>query len=1297
MAEYYFNELDHTKFQRLINAILTAHFGVNIRITPLRGQDGGRDGETSVNNPYFEFNADASHSFIHPFVSNFAAGRYLFQSKHHRTTDKRISDVRKKVVQDFRDELIQNVLTRTNAHRVNYFFLVTNVPSSKSSLALLDEVRSELLKGISYLHADIWWQEQVTAYLDQLPRVWSAFPELFSGKQVPLLGKIASSEIGGHPRTIRLALERQYSRDSLIKFRQIDLERDLAKLFVDLDLTTENLPVAIREELVRLCAVQQDDFGEIDANVDYVDAESMRIGHYSVHYLSALDFLFQEGGQFNKKILIEGGPGQGKSTLTQMASQIYRAKLLNETEALPEQRWKPPKKSRLPFRIELRRYSEALAKNNSLSVEEFLATHIAQDAGGANFNVDDLQSTVTNNPIILIFDGLDEIGNDSLRDSTLEQIEACITRMEKGLQSDLRVVITTRPPAIVGHMDRLKSFIRLPVAPLSRRRMHAYVNRWLEVQGRDVEEREHIRNAFISRLHESHVRALAKNPMQLSVLLHFIRLKGEAFPDRRADLYKDYFSIVIDRDVEKSPDFRTKRDVIEHLHRFIGYKIHSLTEARQADGTLERDKLLELVRDWLSKRGHESKEAEELFRLGEERLGLIVALKGEAEETRYGYEIQPIREYFAGAYINDHVVGEAHQIFTEMVRRPFWKEVSLFLAGLRRPNEKADLISRARELDSDIKEGWRQDGRIIILELLEEGIFHQPPHLLIEALSFVLEALDVKVVPASRDIPAFSYRLGNLIRSSNAKRIKDKINLLIDENKNSNDMGVIFRTYYIAAQIFDKQELLSRLPEWKSEEKLTFLRLSLFPAWGIDIRDLSKQSWFWKGVSKQSAVKYWFMNVQSSPELVTISAPSELHPYLIDELATTPNPFGIRYSGKRRRRNSCITLGPKPWAAWALFGCLDALSICTSNKAKKSSQVANDDEYTKSVIQLLIDIGDVQYDGLDRQSASDLKSLLTFLRSVMQLLVSDKSADTEILHQYSETLKELIERPGAIGWLSWKVARMSIYFLFQDENTRSAESLTDVLSRLEQSLIPGSNTESLYVSLMELQTGKPNKKRQKKSNKSKNEDVFTWYQVPRFLRVEGNKRLVDSDILLARIMLKGSKYSPEFFKNMTIAKISVFRILNMKKVPLPKILSFVSKRNISEIGSIGKLHVSQVQRILRCVRQTDDDEIRKGALILLRYTRFIKIAGEDLTLALMRGANDRSELIENLFINALYPYDEEYSVAEKEILVHIAVRILENSGSWSFSVVASAAEYLSETVPINLPPIIQQEAVLRIS
>ena len=122
--------------------------------------------------------------------------------------------------------------------------------------------------------------------------------------------------------------------------------------------------------------------------------------------------------------------------------------------------------------------------------------------------------------------------------------------------------------------------------------------------------------------------------MQLSVLLQFINLKGEAFPDRRAELYREYFQIIIDRDVEKSPELRDHRKVIEALHEFLGYKIHALTEVNQANRTLDRPTMMRLVGSWLKLRGSEPQTADSFFRLGEERFGLIVVPKGDGQETR---------------------------------------------------------------------------------------------------------------------------------------------------------------------------------------------------------------------------------------------------------------------------------------------------------------------------------------------------------------------------------------------------------------------------------------------------------------------------------------------------------------------------------------------------------------------------------------------------------------------------------------------------------------------------------------
>jgi tetratricopeptide (TPR) repeat protein len=183
--EYYLNELDSIKFQRLINAILTDWFGTNIRITPLYGSDGGSDGETAPNNPYFEFQVSEFQDDNSNDNFSISKGRYVFQTKHHRTVDTSLSKARQQVIADFKKELTKNVLPRTEKKRVNHFFLLTNVPSSKAANLSVDNITKELLREYNYLHADIWWKEKIVSLLDQMPAIWISFPEIFAGKKLP--------------------------------------------------------------------------------------------------------------------------------------------------------------------------------------------------------------------------------------------------------------------------------------------------------------------------------------------------------------------------------------------------------------------------------------------------------------------------------------------------------------------------------------------------------------------------------------------------------------------------------------------------------------------------------------------------------------------------------------------------------------------------------------------------------------------------------------------------------------------------------------------------------------------------------------------------------------------------------------------------------------------------------------------------------------------------------------------------------------------------------------------------------
>ena len=736
--QYDFNQLgDPKRFQRLVNAILTARFGEDARLTPLGGTDGGSDGETAPDNPNMVFNYE--HAPAHsddPLVEPPRPGRYLFQVKYHRTGDQRLSDTRTSVVAEFRTALRDLVLQRPDRQGVDFFFLVTNVTSSADAIRKTDKARATLLKKRDHLYADIWWGERLMTALDWSPNLWPAFSELFPGAVPPLLFRTSTSDADGLAQTFRIAIAQQHRRDSTVKFRQIELEQRLLDLFVDLDveLPSDN-------DLLSRRAIARARYspGPGLLNVRHLAPDP----HFAEIPDSAIGFLLDDSVA-QPRILLEGGPGQGKSTITQMIAQIYREKVLGTDESSErDPSWHQRCRLRLPIHLEFRDFAHWLSANDGGSLDQFISHSVGLAAGGASVSVQELHSFIQRSSIILLLDGLDEIANDVLRDQVLDSTMDALQRFETGLRADCRVVITTRPPAVMGRRAKLEGFIRVVLTPMSGYRIDDYLSRWLAAQIADAQERERIETSFQNRRHDPHVEALARNPMQLSVLLQFIYLKGDAFPDKRAELYRDYFQIVIDRDVEKSPELRQDREILEGLHSFLGFRLHGATEIARGSRSLSRNEIITLAGRWLSEEGHSRDLASRYFALGEERFGLIVALSGEGHETTYGFEVQPIQEYFAAAYISDQLPsGNAHQVFQLLIHRSYWREVALFLAGLRRHNERADLVARAKAADRGVPQVWMQSGRTIVLQLLREGVLSQPRHVLREGMDFILDLLD---------------------------------------------------------------------------------------------------------------------------------------------------------------------------------------------------------------------------------------------------------------------------------------------------------------------------------------------------------------------------------------------------------------------------------------------------------------------------------------------------------------------------------------------------------------------------
>lgn len=1001
----------------MVNALLVASFGESARLTPLRGADGGIDGEL--------VEPDRSGDTGTGIKSSIPPGGTLFQAKFHYTTDARLTDLRRLVTRQFENELQSNRQLANRKRTVGRFIVVTNVPASHEAQLEIIRIRQRYLHRLPLRAAEVWWKEAVTALLDQHPSVWISYPAIFAGRRIPTFAHVIANTRAPLPRKVRMALSTQFERDKNLRFRQIELAKDISELFTDLEITFEGARpldfVPSPQSIPRRASQTR----------YAVEFFRTSVRHHGRGFAcSALNLLLID---HPRRLLLEGGPGQGKSTLTQMVAQIFRAAILGNSSLHPESRWAPPRTAFLPLRVDLKAFGERIAARPETSLDQFIADLLTADAGGATLSVEELHDLLENAPVALILDGLDEIGSDVIRDAAIEKALEAVERFEKQLNAQLRSIVTSRPPAVEGRRKSLESFVRAQLLPMDKPIVNKFVERWLRVQLSEPSELERVRGSFIRRREERHVAALSRNPMQLSVLLHFIHLKGEAFPDRRAELYRDYFQIVIDRDVEKSPDLRSNREIIEALHRFLGFSIHQKTEIQEIDGSLPRKQLLGVVSSWLAAREDDPGKAQRLFRLGEERLGMIVVLTGEGDDASYGFEIQPVREYFAAAHLSDDLPGEqVHDLFEALVRRPFWREVALFLAGLRRPNEKADLISRARNLDSSDAEGWRQDGRSVIGELLVEGALSEPRHVYLEGVRFLVEALDVVATPFQREPENLAPVLPHLATAQGAPDIPRRLLELTERDIDCGDPYRLRRLFSVAKATLAPPQVVELLARADIGNKFVQAEIALESYEAVqEMRSADLSNAFWKLVTPRewagAICRHW------SNELPT-GVPGAVHRELFNIVASVPL---IPTFGHRRSEFYESSLAA-PYLA--------ALMTDAAILADPVNSAAAHGSASRPIVS---DLDELDYSGLSPQARTIARECIDLL----QLLVgAATSGEHELFVEVIDQAHELAHEPrllsGLPGWLVAKTVALVIQLA-----ERSAMTFGDDVSDQVEPLI----------------------------------------------------------------------------------------------------------------------------------------------------------------------------------------------------------------------------------------------------
>ncbi|WP_248703899.1 NACHT domain-containing NTPase [Curtobacterium sp. MWU13-2055] len=649
---------------------------------------------------------------------------------------------------------------------VERYLMVTNA----SGTAHLDKGRIDRaqawLEDNSPIPAEVLWRDDLSRRLDGDNAIKLAYPGLLTGENA--LSIVYDAMFAPQKKhlagVIRSFVAEQYRIDSNVKFRQVDLQNSLTALFVDVPANLEMLMAKVQRS------------GRADQKKIRIMYELISTGGLRGRYDDSL--AFQVAGTADlllsaslqsvaPNLVLQGAPGQGKSTLAQYVCQVHRARLLEKIEFLDGiDRSHKEAPFRLPMKVDLRDLAayldgqeymrhpaEPIDSNRTL--ERFLASLVAIQGSSDSFTTDDLRLVLTDAPGLLFLDGLDEVADLPLRQRLLEKVGAGLGRLGDA-GADLQVVITSRPAQLGQGMKLPEGFFRLNLAPLGPDTVQQYAGKWTRARSLDENRASEVISILTGKLGLEHIRELTKNPMQLTILLTLINRFGQSLPDERTGLYREYVSLFMMREAEKDEVVARHKGLLLDVVEYLAWELQSSAEANASAGSISEADLRRLVAEFIDRTGRDRSILAELFEQGLERIYVLVT----RIEGLYEFEVQPLREYFAARYLystapsptfrTQVVHGDRLQRFEAIAANPYWANVTRFYAGFWEQGEVVALSASLRELISNADMESGINARAVGTALLADRAFAARPFVQDEVVDAIFDPIGVHLAALTR-------------------------------------------------------------------------------------------------------------------------------------------------------------------------------------------------------------------------------------------------------------------------------------------------------------------------------------------------------------------------------------------------------------------------------------------------------------------------------------------------------------------------------------------------------------------
>lgn len=466
-----FGNFSPQSFERLIQALCIHVLGPGTAIFG-SGPDGAREATFEGEVP-FPSNSDRWNGYI------------VVQAKCRERLRHNVEDADWLCVQ-IKNDLDKFLDPARRLRTPEYYLLASNVTLSPvadvGGKAKVDILLSQYAKRMGIQRYHVWAADDLRAILDTARDVRTSFAAWLTPSDV-LAAIIDSLKRPNLTRLVPLALARDLRNERDVRLREAGQETDkslfLESVFVDLpaltpfqeesdkqDETAEPLEADQRPDTSRRDEIADSD-AEDTKNVNETESPHRVVSQIFRRAADKLDptSLTASWGNVRRRparnrIVVLGGPGQGKSTIGQFIAQVARARLLSTHESshlnpqtheliapiLNRARVEDVPLDgpcRFPVRVEIPAFADALNKAVGLTMLSYIAMRLSRDIDSP-ITVNDLREWLTICPWLVIFDGLDEVPASGNRSAVIGSIDAFWDEVHLA-QADVIAIVTTRP------------------------------------------------------------------------------------------------------------------------------------------------------------------------------------------------------------------------------------------------------------------------------------------------------------------------------------------------------------------------------------------------------------------------------------------------------------------------------------------------------------------------------------------------------------------------------------------------------------------------------------------------------------------------------------------------------------------------------------------------------------------------------------------------------------------------------------------------------------------------------------